>query len=178
MPQSEKSGFGGKEIAVVTALAALACITTLVIRIPIPATGGYFNIGDVFVLFGALWLGPVHGMLIGAIGPTIADAIGYPQFILATFVVKGLEGLIAGLVAGRGSNLKRKAVAAYSGAAVMVVGYFIFEAVVYPVIGRSVPFFAVTNASAATLEIFPNVFQGVVGATVAFGLWRAVRREA
>jgi uncharacterized membrane protein len=59
-----------------------------------------FNIGDVFVILAALWLGPRAGFLVGAIGPTMADAVGYPQFMVATFVIKGLEGLVVGYIGG------------------------------------------------------------------------------
>ena len=115
------------------AFVVLAALGTLLIRIPIPATTGYFNVGDVFVILGGLWLGPIAGLVVGMIGPTMADAIGYPQFILATAVTKGLEGLLVGLVGyGKVAGVRRKTVAAGIGAATVVFGYFIFEGFVYP----------------------------------------------
>lgn len=152
----------------------LAFITTLVIRIPIPATTGYFNIGDVFVILAGLWLGPVSGLFVGAIGPAIADAIGYPQFIPATIVVKALEGFVAGVIARKNASPVRAGIAAGSAALVMVAGYFAFEAFVYPAFGHIVPFFAVTNLGQALEEVLPNAFQGLIGASVGFGLWRAM----
>jgi uncharacterized membrane protein len=104
----------------------------------------------------------------------MADAIGYPQFIPATVVVKGLEGLIAGLIAGDGSGSTRKMLAAALAAVTMIIGYFVFEAFLYPALGRIVPFFSVTNVMQAAEEILPNSFQGLIGASVAFGLWRAM----
>jgi len=80
------------QVGIVAAFAALAFVGTMLIRIPIPVTGGYFNLGDTFVMAAALLYGPLVGALVGAIGPAAADAIGFPQFILATAVVKGLEG--------------------------------------------------------------------------------------
>ena len=62
----------------------------------IPATTGYFNAGDIFVILAGLWLGPIAGCTVGVLGPTATDAIGYPQFMLATAVTKGLEGLLVG----------------------------------------------------------------------------------
>ncbi len=164
-----------RSFALVVALTGLAFVTTLVIRIPIPATTGYFNIGDVFVLLGALWLGPRAGIIIGAIGPTLADAIGYPQFVLATLTVKGVEGLLAGLVASRRERASWKLGGAYTGATIMVLGYFTFEAFIYPALGKWIPFLSVTNVGAALVEMPLNAFQGFVGATVALGLWRAVK---
>jgi len=164
--------FNKRKMALAVALIMLAFITTLIIRIPIPVSGGYFNIGDVFVLFAALWLGPLYGLLVGALGPTLADCVGYPQFIIATAVTKGLEGLIAGLIAGSGDKPQRKALGAYTGGSIIIVGYFVFEAFIYPAIGRFAPFFAVTNIGSAVVEVLPNALQAIVGASVALGLWR------
>lgn len=162
--------------ALITALTALAAVGTMVIRIPIPATTGYFNIGDVFVVLAGLWLGPMAGMVVGAIGPTVADAVGYPQFILATLVTKGLEGLVVGLIGGSGKriHIRRRVAGATLGVLVMVAGYFCFEAFIYPAIGRIVPFFAVTDLGAAIVEIGPNLIQAFIGASVGLGLWKAV----
>jgi len=116
--------------AIVAGLIALSAIATLVIRIPIPATTGYFNIGDVFVVLAGLWLGPLAGALVGGLGPTIADAIGFPIFIPATLVTKGMEGFLVGLIASRarGSALKLRTIAAFAGGLTVAVGYFVFEA--------------------------------------------------
>jgi uncharacterized membrane protein len=162
--------------AIVSALIGLACLGTLLIRIPIPATTGYFNLGDIFVILAGLWLGPLGGFLVGSIGPSIADAIGFPQFILATFVTKGLEGLIVGVVAG-GFNpysIRRRTVGAFAGGFTVVVGYFVFEAYVYPALGRHVPFFAVTDIAAAIVEFMPNTIQGAIGAVGGLALWKSV----
>lgn len=165
-----------KSVALIGALTALAWITTMVIRVPIPATTGYFNVGDVFVILAGLWLGPRAGLIVGAIGPTVADAIGYPQFILATAVTKGLEGLIAGIIAKHRPQLGW--LAATLAAVMMVAGYFVFEAFIYPAMGGVLPFFAVTNLGAAIVELGPNAVQGFIGASVAFGLWKSISRKA
>lgn len=159
--------------ALMGTLTGLAAFGTLLIRIPIPATTGYFNIGDVFVVWAGLWLGPIGGLVVGALGPTIADAIGYPQFIVATMFTKGFEGLVVGLIAAGRSSLGRKTVAAVVGASFIVVGYFLFEAYIYPWLGQRVPFFAVTDLGAALVEIVPNTVQAVIGAAGGLALWRA-----
>ncbi len=162
--------------AIVAGLIALSAIATLVIRIPIPATTGYFNIGDVFVVLAGLWLGPLAGALVGGLGPTIADAIGFPIFIPATLVTKGMEGFLVGLIASRarGSALKLRTIAAFAGGLTVAVGYFVFEAYVYPAMGRTMPAFAVTDIGAAIVEIFPNTVQGVIGAVGGLALWKAL----
>lgn len=159
--------------ALTAALTGLAAFGTVLIRIPVPATTGYFNIGDVFVVWAGLWLGPLGGLIVGAAGPAVADAIGFPQFILATVVTKGLEGLIVGLIASGSTKLSRKIVAASIGSTMIVIGYFVFEAFIYPRLARHIPFFAVTDLGAAIVEILPNCVQAVIGATVGIALWRA-----
>ena len=42
-------------------LTALVCVATMVIKIPVPATGGYLNLGDAFVLISGWLLGPAYG---------------------------------------------------------------------------------------------------------------------
>jgi uncharacterized membrane protein len=162
--------------AIVAGLIALSAIATMVIRIPIPATTGYFNIGDVFVVLAGLWLGPLAGLLVGGIGPTIADAIGFPVFIPATMVTKGLEGLLVGLIASRakGNSLNVRVAAAFGGGFTVVAGYFIFEAYIYPALGKFMPAFAITDIGAAIVEVFPNAVQGVIGAVGGLALWKAL----
>jgi uncharacterized membrane protein len=162
--------------AIVGALIALAAIATTVIRIPIPATTGYFNIGDVFVILAGLWLGPLAGAIVGGVGPTIADAIGFPVFIPATLITKGMEGFIVGLIASRAKTggLKIKTVAAFAGGVTIVAGYFVFEAYIYPAVGQTIPAFAITDIGAAIVEVLPNTIQGIVGAVGGLALWKAL----
>ena len=160
-------------VGIVAAFATLAFVGTTVIRVPIPATGGYFNLGDTFVMAAGLLYGPVVGALVGLIGPAAADAVGFPQFILATAMVKFCEGGLVGLLGARRENRKpRPVMALVLGVFVLVAGYFIFEAFIYPLLGKVIPFFAVTDLKAAIAEIFPNLLQGVISAVIAFGICR------
>ena len=47
-------------------LTALVTVSTMAIRIPIPATGGYIHPGDGLVLLSGLLLGPVYGTFAAA----------------------------------------------------------------------------------------------------------------
>lgn len=166
------------QVGIVAAFATLAFVGTLVIRIPIPATGGYFNLGDTFVMVAALLYGPLIGGLVGLIGPAAADAVGFPQFILATAVVKGLEGLAVGVfAAGRAYSAGKTAAALSVGVIILVIGYFVFEALIYPALAKAAPFFGVTDAKAALAEIVPNLLQGVISAVIAFGIARVFKRR-
>jgi len=164
-------------IGVITAFAALSFVGTTIIRIPIPATGGYFNLGDTFVMIAAILYGPFVGFCVGFIGPALADAIGFPQFILATAVVKGLEGLVVGLVARKSETdaYMRVTFSLLLGTSIIVAGYFIFEASIYPILAVRFPFFGVTDKNAAIAELFPNTLQGVLSSLLAFGIWRVLK---
>jgi uncharacterized membrane protein len=166
-------------VGIVAAFATLAFVGTTVIRIPIPATGGYFNLGDTFVMAAALLYGPLVGGLVGFIGPALADAVGFPQFILATAVVKGVEGACVGWLS-RGAHKgaqKRVVIALAAGIVILVGGYFLFEAVVYPFLALGIPFFGVTDPKAALAEILPNLLQGGISAVIAFGIWRVFAKR-
>lgn len=90
-------------------------------------------------------------------------------------VTKGIEGFAVGLIS-KGGNLKvvRAWIAALTGGILMVCGYFIFEAYIYPILGRTMPFFHVTNFQDAIVEIIPNTIQAFIGVVGGIGLWRAL----
>lgn len=165
------------KIGYVSAFAALAFIGTTVLRIPIPASGGYFNLGDTFVMIAALLYGPVVGLFVGLLGPTLSDAIGFPQFILATAVVKSIEGFAVGVIGYKATGKSRGRVlfSLIIGMLIIVIGYFIFEAYIYPAISQSIPFFGVTDRNAAIGELFPNLLQGLFSGILAYGLWMAFK---
>jgi uncharacterized membrane protein len=166
-------------VGLVAAFATLAFVGTLVIRVPLPVTGGYFNLGDTFVMAAGLLYGPLVGALVGMIGPALADAVGFPQFILATAVIKFCEGGLVGLIAGgeqSGTTNLRPLLAVILGVLVLAGGYFVFEAFVYPLLAKSIPFFAVTDLKAAIAEIVPNLLQGGISAVIALGILRVFRR--
>jgi uncharacterized membrane protein len=165
-------------VGVTAAFATLAFLGTTVIRIPIPASGGYFNLGDTFVMAAALLYGPLVGGLVGAIGPAMADALGFPQFILATAVVKGVEGILIGLIVGSRRRPWRAVIALAAGVLVLVGGYYLFEAYLYPLLALRIPFFGVTDAAAALAEVVPNLLQGGISAVIAFGIWKILARSS
>jgi hypothetical protein len=52
----------------------------------------------------------------------------------------------------------------------------VFEALIYPLLARLIPFFAVTDFKAAIAEIGPNLLQGGISAVIALGILRVFRR--
>ena len=80
-------------------LAAATAALTFIVRVPIPGTGGYLNIGDIAVIFCGLFLGKKYGAIAGGVGSALADLIGgFFIFAPITLVAKGLEGFLAGLI--------------------------------------------------------------------------------
>lgn len=114
-------------------LIALVCVGTMFIKIPVPATNGYVNIGDTFIIISSLMFGPVAGMIAGGIGSAMADLLsGYAHFALFTLIVKGLEGYIIGwLFVKFGESKLSGMYSSLFGVAFMVLGYFLVETVMY-----------------------------------------------
>lgn len=114
-------------------LIALVCVGTMFIKIPVPATNGYVNIGDAFIIISSLMFGPVAGMIAGGIGSAMADLLsGYAHFALFTLIVKGLEGYIIGWLFVKFGGTKLSGMySSLIGVALMVFGYFVVETGMY-----------------------------------------------
>lgn len=111
-------------------LIALVAVTTMVVNIPLPGVKGYVNIGDTIVLLAGLIFGPTVGALAGALGSSLADGLlGYLYWAPWTFVIKGLEGFLAGWLLLRFK--KAMPLVAMIAAGVMVLGYFLAGSILY-----------------------------------------------
>jgi uncharacterized membrane protein len=167
-------------LGLIAVFSAFAFLSTTFIRIPVPVSGGYFNIGDTFVMAAGVLFGPIIGGFVGLIGPTLSDAIGYPVFIPATAVIKLTEGLLVGAIGFRakGASAAQCIIALVIGGATIVVGYFLFEAYIYPFLAKSSPFFDATNVAMAIGEVIPNSFQATISAILAFGMWKLLKGPA
>ena len=74
--------------------AALCCVATLVVQIPIAT--GYLNVGEGMCLLSGLVLGPWYGMAAAGLGSGLADLLaGYGIYVPATLVIKALVALTA-----------------------------------------------------------------------------------
>lgn len=157
-------------IAVAAVFAALVFVATYSFAISIPATSGYFNLGETIIYVATLIFGPLAGALSGGIGAMIADALLAPQFAPGTLIIKGLEGAIVGLL---NQKLKRytsslsliATISIIIGGLEMVAGYFIYEQIVlgYPL-------------AAALAEVPFNVVQMTVGLVIAVPITHAIVR--
>ncbi len=120
-------------ISMIGIFIALNFVVTYWIQIPIPATGGYINIGDVAVMFTALLFGPIIGGIAGGVGPMLADVFSpWVIYAPATLLIKGIEGFLIGFIANpkdcEGRVSYRDIIAVLTGGILIPLGYFIYEA--------------------------------------------------
>jgi uncharacterized membrane protein len=163
------------KLTLATIFAALVFIVTSQIPpIPIPATTGYFNVGETTIYVAALLFGPFVGAFSGGIGAMLSDIyLGYGHFALGTLIIKGGEGAIVGFL-----NIKlkkyipnstvRAIISVIVGGLEMVAGYFLYEnllAVLFP----GLEIFAIA-------EIPLNIGQMLVGLIIAVPIMHAVLR--
>ena len=163
---SQKPAF---TIATTAIFAALVAVTTLLFVIPIPATSGYFNLGETFIYIAALLFGPLVGTIAG-MGASIADILVAAQFAPGTFTIKGIEGFLVGFL-NKKLNQKTKnatlsaTIAIVIGGFEMVLGYFLYETLVlsYPL-------------AFAVVEVPFNIVQMIIGLIIAVPVMHAILR--
>src|SRR5215831_14857140 len=89
-------------ITITAVFTALVFLSTYLFQIPIPATQGYFNLGDIMIFIAALTFGPTVGGFAGGVGSALSDALGgFGIFAPFTLIIKGFEGFVAGLISRR-----------------------------------------------------------------------------
>ena len=127
-----------KKIVFTAMFAALCCVTTYLIVIPVPYGFGYVNFGDVFVLLAAWGLGG-YGVVAG-IGCALADVwSGYAVYAPATLVIKALMAAVGYyLYAVLKKMIKKEPLdflprflAASVAELAMAIGYFLYEWIMY-----------------------------------------------
>ena len=162
---SEKRRSTTTKITLSVVLASAVTVSTMVIRVPVPATSGYLNFGDIMIFVSALLFGEYVGGFAGGVGSAIADILGFPAFAPYTLAIKGLEGILAGYISN-GKSLIRDVVGCAAGAAAMVFGYFVVETYI---IGFGL--------GAALVEIPPNLLQVGAGALIGIPAARTLRKR-
>jgi len=174
MKKDSKVGITVKITLAAVFTALVFVVTSLIPPIPIPATGGYFNLGEATIYVAALLFGPFAGAFSGGIGAMLADIyLGYGLFAPGTLIIKGVEGAMVGFL-----NIKlrkyvpnptiRAITSVIVGGVEMVAGYFLYEtllAVLFP----GLEIFAIS-------EVPLNIGQMLVGLIIAVPIMHAVLR--
>lgn len=153
-----KREFDVRTLIYYSLLIAFTTVMTMVIHIPMPATNGYINLGDMVVFMAAILLGSRGGFIVGGIGSALADLIlGYTHYVPITLIVKGFEGFIAGKLLEKG--VKPIISTSISGV-FMACGYLIAELFLY--------------GKGAIVSFPGNIAQGLFGAVVAIIVYNAL----
>ncbi len=161
----EENRFETKDFVLCGILMALTTVMTMIVQIPVVGAHGYVNMGDTVVLFSGLYLGKKHGAIIGGVGSALADLIsGYGIYAPLTFVTKGLEGFVCGLIAEKIGGKKGNTIAAIVGGIIMVSGYFIGE----------IFMFGIKTSMAA---VPANTMQATFGVVTALLVFAGVKRS-
>ena len=138
-----------------SAVAAITCLATMIIKVPTIGTGGYVNIGDSVVLIGAWLLGNPYGALAAGIGSALADLLsGYPAYVPGTAIIKFVMAFAASVVVKMLDKKSIPAPVSYIISSVvaeiiMIFGYFLYESTV---LGYGI---------AAAASIGSNAIQGI-----------------
>ena len=156
-----------QKIIMAAMLAALACVATMIIKIPSPMKG-YLNLGDCIVLLSGWVLSPVYGFLAAGLGSALADLFsGYVIYAPATFVIKGLMAVAAyyifKLIQNKLGNLPSRIVSGMVAELIMVLGYFVFEGFLYGFVPSMV-------------NIPANAMQGIAGLIIGILLIKVFER--
>ena len=152
------------EVTKLSILIALTVIMTMVVSIPIVGGNGYVNLGDMVIFLAALMLGKKSAFLVGGLGSFLADLLlGFGIYAPASFVIKGLEGFIAGYLIEKKLSGRYPILATIVAGLWMAFGYYIFEIFLY-------------GSKGALASVPANLAQGVLGALASIILYTALKR--
>jgi len=176
--------FGLKDLSILAMFTAVVCVATVILKVDIPATHGFFNVGDSMVYVTALLFGPIIGGIAGGLGSSLADILlGAPWYAPGTLVIKGIEGLIVGylghkfhpkvetstkwegfsifLGVGLGTIVSYLGLTYYVG----IFGNFVIEklfwVVVATLLGISISYFGISRKSMVNWQIVSIICGGV-----------------
>ncbi len=96
-------------LAATAIFTALVCAATMILSIYVPATHGFFNIGEGMIFLTAILFGPFAGGIAGGLGSALADLfLGFGYYAPATLFIKGCEGAIVGILKERSPKFRSK----------------------------------------------------------------------
>lgn len=155
-----------KEMIYTSMLAALICVATFIIKVPLPITNGYTHLGDGFIFIAVLLLGRRNGAWAGAIGAALADIIGgYSFYAIPTFIIKGIMAFIMGTVIEMLSNSSKYkwVMGAVLGSIWQVFGYYVAGSLM------------IGNFIATISEIPGNTIQSIAGIIAAAAFMTVIK---
>ncbi len=153
-----------QKIVISSLFAALICVATMLIKIPSPLKG-YINLGDGIVLLAAWVLPPAYGLVAAGLGSALADLFsGYVVYAPATFVIKALMAVVAyscyALFVKKAKSTVSRVFSGILSEIVMILGYFLFEGILYGFVPSLV------NIPANAVQAVAGIIIGVVLITI------------
>jgi uncharacterized membrane protein len=96
----DKRGSARKAVnlAIAAVFAALVWVATIAFTVSVPATTGYFNVGETVIYISAMLFGAYVGAFAGGVGAAFADMLVAAQFAPGTLAIKAFEGGIVGFL--------------------------------------------------------------------------------
>ena len=157
-----------KKIVMAALLASLACVATMIIKIPSPLNG-YINLGDCVVLLAGWMLSPAYAFLAAGLGSALADIFsGYVLYAPATFVIKGLMAIIAfygfAFLHKKSGKLAARITGGVAAEIAMVLGYLIFEGFLY-------------GFAPSMVNVPANSVQGIAGLIIGLALMKLFEKS-
>lgn len=153
-----------KKLIICSLFTALTFIATWIIKVPIPATGGFINVGDSMVIICGIFLGPIYGGFAAAVGSALVDMVsGYMAWTIATFIIKGLMAIFSSLLFKalyKKIKIYSVIICGIAAEIVMTLGYFIYESFLFNLL---------TAAAGIPLSLIQSIF-GLILSIFLFGV--------
>ncbi len=159
-------------LAVTAVSTALVCIATMIFSVYVPATRGFFNIGESMVFLSALLFGSYVGAFAGGVGSMLADILlGYSYYAPATLVIKAFEGYIVGFLKSNNPRLVSKTrwkmltifLGVLAGSVLAIIGVVYYSGTTEVTLGTTVYAFSVPTELWIILGVLAASFIAIVG---------------
>lgn len=152
-----------KKIAYMALGVALVVVATLVLSFPVPGGAGYVNLGDSIIIIVAFLFGSIVGGVVGSVGSALSDILaGYVIYAPFSLVIKGIQGVVVGILSNRAKKLYLHQLPVYAIAElIMIVGYFFAD-------------FLLFNALTATGGLLFNLLQAIINILVVSLLYKQI----
>lgn len=152
-----------KNLVYIALFTALTVTLSLLFIFPVPATNGFVTLCEVGIYTAAFLLGPTSAFWVGALSGGLIDLLsGYPQWMLFSIIIHGLQGLIAGYFFQKNWRYNNT-LAFLLASLMMIIGYMLATALLY-------------SWPAGITSIFGNILQNIFGSSLTIVLMASLRK--
>ena len=159
-----------KNIVLVGVLAAMVCVATTFLHVPIMG-GGYVHMGDAVIYLAAALLPTPYAMAAAAVGAGLADVLVAPMWAPFTVVIKAV--MVLAFTAKKERLLcGRNALAVVIAGVIGVAGYYVAEVAILCFSGGELAVSAVAAVAAIPFNALQELAGGVAFLLLALALDR------